>query len=121
MHTGNVVHNHYHSAPQQQAVQPVVQQMVQPVVQQIPVQTIVQPHTAAYVAHQGTKDVVVAYLLWFFVGWLGVHRFYLGHNGMGVLYLLTFAGFGIGWVIDALIMPQLVQQANNPPQVIIMR
>ena len=120
MHTGNVVHNHYHSAPQQ-AVQPVIQQMVQPVVQQIPVQTIVQPHASALVPQTGSKDVVVAYLLWFFVGWLGVHRFYLGHNGIGVLYLLTFAGFGIGWVIDALIMPQLVQQANTSNQIIIMR
>jgi len=106
LHTGNVVHNHYH-AP------------AQPVVQQVPVQTVQQ--TATYIPQTGSKDVVVAYLLWFFLGMIGAHRFYLGHAGMGILYLFTFGGFGIGWIIDAIIMPQLVYQANNPNQIIIIR
>ena len=111
LHTGNVVHNHYHAAPQ-------------PVAQQVPVQTVVQQTytpTAAIVPQTGSKDIVVAYLLWFFVGILGVHRFYLGHVGIGILYLFTFGGLGFGWIIDAIIMPQLVHQANNPNQIIIIR
>jgi TM2 domain-containing membrane protein YozV len=111
VHTGNVVHNHYH-AP------------AQPVVQQVPMQAVVQQTyapTATYIPQTGSKDVVVAYLLWFFLGVFGGHRFYLGHAGMGILYLFTFAGFGIGWLIDAIIMPQLVYQANNPNQVIIIQ
>ena len=35
----------------------------------------------------GKKSVGVAYLLWFFLGALGVHRFYLGSWGVGLLLL----------------------------------
>ena len=35
-------------------------------------------------------------------GFLGVHRFYLKMYGSGVLYLLTFGVFGIGWFFDCL-------------------
>lgn len=46
------------------------------------------------------KSKGVAYLLWFFLGILGVHKFYLGKVGMGILYLFTFGLLGIGWFID---------------------
>lgn len=46
------------------------------------------------------KSKSVAYLLWFFLGWLGVHRFYLGKVGTGILYLFTFGLFGVGLLID---------------------
>jgi len=36
----------------------------------------------------GSKNKVVAALLAFFLGGLGVHKFYLGQIGMGVLYLV---------------------------------
>lgn len=35
-----------------------------------------------------------------FLGWAGVHKFYAGKPGMGVLYLFTFGLFGIGWLVD---------------------
>ncbi|WP_240319143.1 TM2 domain-containing protein [Acidibrevibacterium fodinaquatile] len=36
------------------------------------------------------RSAVVAYLLWFFVGYLGAHRFYLNHVGSGVVMLIFF-------------------------------
>ncbi len=34
------------------------------------------------------RSTGVAYLLWFFLGMLGVHKFYIGENGWGAVYLL---------------------------------
>ena len=46
------------------------------------------------------KSRIVALLLCFFFGVFGVHRFYVGKFGTGILYLFTAGGFGIGWLID---------------------
>ena len=43
------------------------------------------------------KYAAVAYLLWLFLGWAGVHHFYLGRRRQGVLWLTSFSGlFGLG-------------------------
>jgi len=39
-------------------------------------------------------------LFCFFLGWLGVHRFYVGKVGTGILMLITIGGFGVWVVID---------------------
>ena len=33
-------------------------------------------------------------------GWIGIHRFYTGKIGTGILYALTFGGLGFGWFMD---------------------
>ena len=59
------------------------------------------------------KETWVAYVLWFFLGFLGVHKFYLGKIGWGILYLLTCGIFGIGWFIDLFTLPWQVRRANE--------
>ena len=54
------------------------------------------------VAAMHTRNKWAAFLLCFFLGYLGAHKFYEGKTGMGVLYLLTFGLLGIGWVIDCI-------------------
>ena len=48
----------------------------------------------------GTKSQLTATLLCFFVGFLGIHRFYMGYTWQGVVQLLTLGGLGIWSLID---------------------
>tara|TARA_B100001167_G_scaffold127293_1_gene79591 strand:+ start:100 stop:297 length:198 start_codon:yes stop_codon:yes gene_type:complete len=46
------------------------------------------------------KSKFTAILLCFFLGSLGIHRFYLGYTLIGVIQLLTFGGVLIWAIID---------------------
>ena len=50
------------------------------------------------------KSRLITLLLCIFVGGLGIHRFYVGKIGTGVLWLLTAGCFGIGALVDLIMI-----------------
>ena len=46
------------------------------------------------------KDKWMTFVLCFFLGVFGIHRFYEGKFGTGLLFLFTGGLFGIGWLVD---------------------
>ena len=63
-----------------------------------------QPYVPANASYQNIavspKSQGVLIILWFFGGIFGLHYFYAGRIGMGLLYLFTAGLFGIGWIVD---------------------
>ena len=85
------------------------------------------------------KSTGVAYFLWFFLSWLGVHKFYLGRIASGVLYvfapwlaifimlsgvtaaseagallgLLALFAWGVWWFADLFTIPRQTAECNE--------
>ena len=59
------------------------------------------------IVNYGPKpSALLAYVLWFFLGWLGVHHLYMGRGiGIWIVSLITFQGFGFWWFIDLFLIP----------------
>ena len=58
------------------------------------------------------RSLPFAYVLWFFWGLAGAHRFYLGKVRTGFLYLISGGLLGIGWLYDLFFMPSHVLYCN---------
>lgn len=50
------------------------------------------------------KSRTIALLLNIFLGEFGIHRFYVGKIGTGILYLCTGGFFMIGYIIDLIMI-----------------
>ncbi len=61
----------------------------------------------------GSHDYTVAWVLQTFLGPLGIHRFYLGKWGTGLLWLFTGGLFGLGYAYDFLTLNEQVDAANR--------
>jgi len=55
-------------------------------------------------APTGDKDWGSALLISIFLGWLGIDRFYLGYNGLGVVKLVTGGACGIWCLVDTILI-----------------
>ncbi|MFJ2619117.1 TM2 domain-containing protein [Glutamicibacter sp. NPDC087344] len=53
---------------------------------------------------EGGKSFIATWLLSWFLGGLGIDRFYLGKVGTGILKLVTFGGLGIWALIDIILI-----------------
>ena len=51
-----------------------------------------------------TKSRLAAALLAWFLGVIGIHRFYVGKVGTGILMILTLGGLGIWVLIDFIVI-----------------
>jgi len=60
----------------------------------------------------GPIDYSVAWILLTFLGVFGIHRFYLGKRGTGLLYLLTVGLFGIGLIYDFWTLNSQINERN---------
>ncbi|MBM4103182.1 MAG: TM2 domain-containing protein [Planctomycetes bacterium] len=50
------------------------------------------------------KSGIACLLFLLLLGPIGLHRFYVGKIGSGILFLLTIGGLGIWWLIDLIIL-----------------
>jgi TM2 domain-containing membrane protein YozV len=86
--------------------------------------------TAAMMHYDANKrSVLVAYLLWFFLGWFALHRFYAGRMTSGLVMLVVslaswaMTAIAIGYVglffigiwllVDAFLIPGMIRSYNR--------
>lgn len=59
------------------------------------------------------KNNIIMYVLWWFTGVVGGHRFYLGDIGYGLGMLFTLGGFGVWTIIDVFIIGKRLETKTN--------
>ncbi len=96
-----------YAQPQQGYAQP--QQMV-----------IGQPGATMVAAGGNQPDVLISYILWFFLGGLGIHHLYMGRGvGIWLVALITFQGLFVWWFIDLFLIPGSCAKNRGGSMVII--
>lgn len=68
---------------------------------------------------ENRKSLAVTYILWFFLGMFGAHRFYLEKMGTAVaMLILTLSLIGmvvswVWWIVDLFLNPSMVREINS--------
>ena len=67
---------------------------------------------ADYKYVNGKVDYTVAWILLTFLGPFGIHRFYMGKWISGLVYMLTFGLFALGYLYDYLTLNEQISKVN---------
>ncbi|MFZ3590182.1 TM2 domain-containing protein [Bacillus sp. DJP31] len=67
------------------------------------------------------KSTATTWLLWFFLGGFGAHRYYLGRIGSGVAMTLTLGGLGVWTFIDIFLIMGMINKKNSDTEIQIIR
>ena len=62
------------------------------------------PRSPRELGPPSSKNRLTALLLCVLLGFLGVHRFYVGRAGSGVVWLLTLGVLSVGWIYDCVMI-----------------
>lgn len=60
---------------------------------------------AHYQTMTSDKNKDTALIMCIFGGWFGLHQYYVGNIGKGLLYTFTFGLCMIGWFLDTIKIP----------------
>lgn len=61
----------------------------------------------------GPIDYNICWALLTFLGFLGIHRFYMGKILTGILWLATGGIFGLGWLYDLWTLNDQIDEVNS--------
>lgn len=73
---------------------------------------MVQVFTKDRLMQNDTHSKLIGYLLWI-VGFTGSHRFYYGKKITGTIWACTLGLAGVGWLIDAFLIPSMDRAADR--------
>jgi TM2 domain-containing membrane protein YozV len=66
----------------------------------------------AALEREETHNLLLGYIIWL-IGFTGAHRFYYGRPVTGTIWFCTLGLFGVGWILDAFLIPSMERSAER--------